>query len=311
VAISTISSNSTSVALPDLDVSVFNNLNAGLNTSPQMLSILLSSTAALSLSASIAQVDLIDDNIKNNAVTKNPPLPTWATYTNRSNEPAFTAYSSNMQPMFGGYLRDDTEGQDWPDRGARYTNTSQDSRGTGHSSVKGTNYQQDEGNWLVRLPGHAPASGSDGQFAHSVWYNLINEHWPFFGTMIQKPGIRPRQSIYYRNNNLGEINYFSKVHALQKKHHRCKNNLTVRSNRSISLIKNRLIEFGLLELSNCYKKFAFFEFQNFMERNRFCDFQDDFSSDFMIIVVIIIIIFCRRRRRCIDFNNFHRCNFWI
>jgi hypothetical protein len=203
VAISTIASNSTSVALPDLDVSVFSNLNAGLNTSPQMLSILLSSTAAVSLSASIAQVDLIDDNIKNNAVTKNPPLPTWATYTNRSNEPAFVTYGSNMQPMFGGYLRDDTEGQDWPDRGARYTNTSQGTRGTGHSSVKGTNFQQDEGNWLVRLPGHAPASGSDGQFSHSVWYNMVNEYWPFFGTMIQKSGVRPRNSIYYRNNNLG------------------------------------------------------------------------------------------------------------
>lgn len=202
MAISTISSNSTSVALPDLDLSVFNNLNAGLNTSPQMLSILLSSSAALSLNASIAQVDLIDDNIKNNALTKNP-LPTFGVYTNRANEPAFVTYSSNMQPMYGGYLRDDTEGQDWPDRGARYTNTSQDSRGTGHSSVKGTNYQQAEGNWLVHLPGHAPASGSDAQFAHSVWYNYVLEHWPFFGTVIQAEGVRPRQSIYYRNNNLG------------------------------------------------------------------------------------------------------------
>ena len=202
MAISTISSNSTSIALPDLDLSVFNNLNAGLNTSPQMLSILLSSSAALSLNASIAQVDLIDDNIKNNALTKNP-LPTFGLYTNRSNEPAFVTYSSNMQPMFGGYLRSDTEGQDWPDRGSRYTNTSQDSRGTGHSSVKGTNFQQAEGNWLVRLPGHAPASGSDGQFAHSRWYNYIQEYWPFFGTIIQKEGVRPRQSIYYRNSQLG------------------------------------------------------------------------------------------------------------
>ena len=202
MAISTISSNSTSVALPDLDLSVFNNLNAGLNTSPQMLSILLSSSAALSLSASIAQVDLIDDNIKNNAITKNP-LPTFGVFTNRSNEPAFVTYSSNMQPMFGGYLNTDTEGQDWPDRGSRYTNTSQDSRGTGHSSVKGTNYQQDEGNWLVRLPGHAPASGSDAQFAHGRWYNWVNNHWPFFGTMIQKSGVRPKNSIYYRNSQIG------------------------------------------------------------------------------------------------------------
>jgi hypothetical protein len=202
VAISTISSNSTSIALPDLDLSVFNNLNAGLNTSPQMLSILSSASAALSLSASIAQVDLIDDNIKNNAVTKNP-YPTFGVYTNRSNEPAFVTYSSNMQPMYGGYLRSDTEGQDWPDRGARYTNTSQDSRGTGHSSVKGTNYQQDEGNWLVMLPGHAPASGSDAQFAHSRWYNWVNNHWPFFGTMIQKSGVRPKNSIYYRNSQIG------------------------------------------------------------------------------------------------------------
>lgn len=203
MAISTISSNSTSVALPDLDVSVFNNLNEGLNTSPQMLSILLSSSAALSLSSSISQVDLIDDNIRNNAVTKNPPLPTFGVYSNRSNEPAFTTYGSNMQPMFGGYLRDDTEGQDWPDRGTRYTNTTQTTRGTGHSSVKGTNYQQDEGNWLVHLPGHAPASGSDAQFSHSVWYNYVLEHWPFFGTMIEKSGVRPRNSIYYRNANLG------------------------------------------------------------------------------------------------------------
>ncbi len=201
MAISTISSNSTSIALPDLDLSVFNNLNAGLNTSPQMLSILLSSSASLSLNASIAQVALIDDNIKNNALTKNP-LPTFGLYTNRSNEPAFVTYSSNMQPMYGGYLRDDTEGQDWPDRGARYTNTSQDSRGTGHSSVKGTNFQQAEGNWLVRLPGHAPASGSDAQYAHSRWYNYVNEYYPFFGTIIQKEGVRPRQSIYYRNNVL-------------------------------------------------------------------------------------------------------------
>lgn len=202
MAISTISSNSTSIALPDLDLSVFNNLNAGLNTSPQMLSILLSSSGSLSLNQAIAQVDLIDDNIKNNAVTKNP-LPTFGVYTNRSNEPAFVTYSSNMQPMFGGYLRDDTEGQDWPDRGARYTNTSQGSRGTGHSSVKGTCFQQDEGNWLVQLPGHAPASGSDAQFAHSVWYNYVNEYWPFFGTVIQREGVRPRHSIYYRNQTVG------------------------------------------------------------------------------------------------------------
>ena len=202
MAISTISSNSTSVALPDLDLSVFNNLNAGLNTSPQMLSILLSSSAALSLSASIAQVDLIDDNIRENAVTRNP-LPTFGVYTNRSNEPAFVTYSSNMQPMYGGYLNSDTEGQDWQDRGWRYTNTSQDARGTGHSSVKGTCYQQDEGNWSVQLPGHAPASGSDGQYMHSLWPWWIVNHWPFFGTVIQKSGVRPRNSIYYRNSQLG------------------------------------------------------------------------------------------------------------
>jgi hypothetical protein len=203
VAISTISSNSTSIALPDLDVSVFSNLNAGLNTSPQMLSILLSSSAALNLNGPIAGVTSIITNIADNAVTKNPPLPTFGAYTNRSNEPAFVTYSSNMQPMFGGYLNSDTEGQDWPDRSTRYTNTSQDSRGTGHSSVKGTNYQQDEGNWHVQLPGHAPASGSDGQFMHSVWYNYVLDHWPFFGTVLQQPGVRPRQSIYYRNSQLG------------------------------------------------------------------------------------------------------------
>lgn len=203
MAISTISSNSTSIALPDLDVSVFSNLNAGLNTSPQMLSILLSSSAALNLNGPIAGVTSIITNISNTAVTKNPPLPTFGVYTNRSNEPAFTTYSSNMQPMYGGFLNSDSEGQDWPDRGARYTNTSQDSRGTGHSSVKGTNYQQAEGNWLVHLPGHAPASGSDGQFMHSVWYNYVLEYWPFFGIITQKPGVRPRQSIYYRNSQLG------------------------------------------------------------------------------------------------------------
>ena len=203
MAISTISSNSTSIALPDLDVSVFNNLNAGLNTSPQMLSILLSSSAALNLNGPIASVTSIITNIANNAVTKNPPLPTFGVYTNRSNEPAFVTYGSNMQPMYGGYLNSDTEGQDWPDRGTRYTNTSQDSRGTGHSSVKGTNYQQDEGNWLVQLPGHAPASGSDGQFMHSVWYNYVLDHWPFFGIIIEKSGVRPNNSIYYRNSQLG------------------------------------------------------------------------------------------------------------
>ena len=202
MAISTISSNSTSIALPDLNVSVFNNLNAGLNTSPKMLQILLASTTNTSLTASIAQVALIDDNVKNNSLNKSP-LPTFGVYANRSNEPAFVTYDSNMQPMYGGYLRDDTEGQDWPDRGARYTNTSQDSRSTGHSSVKGTCFQQDEGNWLVHLPGHAPASGSDAQFAHSVWYNYVNEYYPFFGTMLEKEGVRPRNSIYYRNNTVG------------------------------------------------------------------------------------------------------------
>jgi len=202
VAISTISSNSTSIALPDLDVSIFNNLNAGLNTSPQMLSILLSSSSSLSLNDSIAQVALIDDNIKNNALTKNP-LPTFGVYTNRANEPAFVTYSSNMQPMYGGYLRDDGEAQDWQDRSWRYTNTSQDARGTGHSSVKGTCYQQDEGNWSVQLPGHAPASGSDAQFMHGTWPWWIVNHWPFFGTVIQKSGVRPRNSIYYRNSQIG------------------------------------------------------------------------------------------------------------
>jgi hypothetical protein len=202
VALSTISGNSNSIALPDLDVSVFSNLNAGINTSPQMLSILLSSSAALGLNTSIANVASISTSITSTAVTKNP-FPTWGVYTNRSNEPAFVTYNSNMQPMYGGYLRSDTEGQDWPDRGTRYTNTSQDSRGTGHSSVKGTNYQQDEGNWHVQLPGHEPASGSDAQFAHSVWYNYILEHWPFFGTMIEKTGVRPRNSIYYRNSQIG------------------------------------------------------------------------------------------------------------
>ena len=202
MAISTISSNSTSVALPDLDLSVFNNLNAGLNTSPQMLSILLSSSSALSLNASIAQVGLIDDNIKNNALTKNP-LPTFASYGNRSNEPSFVVYGSNMQPFHGGYLRTDSEAQDYNDRGWRYTNTSQDGRGTGHSSVKGTCYQQDEGNWSVMLPAHEAASGSDGQFVHGISAEIVREHWSFFGTMLQKPGVRPRNSIYYRNSQIG------------------------------------------------------------------------------------------------------------
>jgi hypothetical protein len=202
VALSTISGNSNSIALPDLDLSVYSNLNAGINTSPQMLSILLSSSAALGLNTSIANANAVSTTISTTAVTRNP-LPTFGVYTNRSNEPAFTTYSSNMQPMYGGYLRDDTEGQDWPDRGARYTNTTQVTRSTGHSSVKGTCFQQDEGNHLVHLPGHAPASGSDAQFSHSVWYNYVNDHWPFFGTMIQKTGIRPRNSIYYRNSQLG------------------------------------------------------------------------------------------------------------
>jgi hypothetical protein len=200
VAITTISTNSTSIALPDLDASIFANLNVALNTSPKMLQILLASSAALSLNTSIAQVQLIDDNIKNNAITKTP-LPTFATYANRSNEPAFVVYNSNMQPLYGGYLRDDTEGQDWG-RDWRYTNTSQGTRGTGHSSVKGTCYQQDEGNWLVRMPGHEAASGSDGQFAHGQMPEYIRSHWPFFGTVIKKSGYRPNNSIYYRNSQL-------------------------------------------------------------------------------------------------------------
>lgn len=200
MAITTISTNSTSIALPDLDVSIFNNLNVALNTSPKMLEILLAASSFSGISESIDAVNALDQNIKSNAVTINP-LPTFGVYTNRSNEPAFVVYNSNMQPMHGGYLREDTELVAWA-RDWRYTNTSQGTRGTGHSSVKGTCYQQDEGNYLVRLPGHEAASGSDGQFGHGQNAGYVIEHWPFFGTVIQKEGIRPRNSIYYRNNQV-------------------------------------------------------------------------------------------------------------
>lgn len=196
-----ISTNSTSVALPDLDISISSNLDIAINQNPKVLSILLASATATGLAAAVENVVDIEDTLTIKAANINP-YPTFATWSNRSNEPAYVVYDSNMQPLHGGYMTTSSEiGQGYT--GQNYTNTSQGSSTVTTAWSKATCSQQAEGNWYVKMPAFGNGSGEGPQFAWGRNPEYIRGQWPFFGTIIQNKGIRPHQSIYYNGNTVG------------------------------------------------------------------------------------------------------------
>lgn len=191
--------NSTSVALPDLDISIASNLDIAINQNPKVLAILASSATATGLVAAAEELSIVEETLVNKVANLNP-YPTFATWSNRSNEPAYVVYGSHMQPIHGGILTTGSEiGQAFT--GTNYTNTSQGSSSRTTAWTKATCSQQAEGNWYVRMPSSS-SGGSEMNFAWGRNPDYVRSHWPFFGTIIQEEGVRPHNSIYYNGNTV-------------------------------------------------------------------------------------------------------------
>lgn len=119
------------------------------------------------------------------------PLPLFGVWSNYSNTPGWGVYDSDLGQIASG--RADTSAEMYSAyTGNNYNdgnNVSSNNFSTGW--VSATPFQQADGNWLVNLPA---SSGWQSHVGNNP--STLQSHWPYFGTVIEQEGVRPRYSLY-------------------------------------------------------------------------------------------------------------------
>lgn len=123
------------------------------------------------------------------------PLPYFATWSNRDNDPRATIYNSDMREVYT--MRPDTNAEMWSAwTGNNYTNGNIGSNGWTSNWMGSTSFFQADTHWYFRIsegynnPG--VASNPDGQ----------DGNMPFWGVVIGTTGKRQKISLYNNNSTL-------------------------------------------------------------------------------------------------------------
>ena len=192
-----VSTSVTNVLIPGFDATLQAAMDEALNTNSQMLDLLLNSSVASGLADVAVSVGDLEKTI--NTLPSENALPTFAIWSNRSNEPQFSVIGSDLQPMYSGRFETGSEiGQAFT--GQNYTSTNFGSGGVTTSWVNATPYNQADGNWLVQVPGSADGGGLS--FSYGQNQDYIDDHWPYFGPVISREGQRPYISMYQNGSTM-------------------------------------------------------------------------------------------------------------
>jgi len=193
-----ISTSVTQLVLPGFDTTVQNNMNAAINTNTAILAILGASAISTGLNTSITSINTLNTSINN--LPNSEPLPTWSVYSNQGNNPGYTTYDSDFQPIGGGMFNTSTElGQYWA--GELYTNSYRTSETLTSYWVGSTSLsQQQDGHYYLEIPGGENGSYDNG-FAKAR--NYVINTYPYYGTVVNAIGVRMKNSIYFNNQTVG------------------------------------------------------------------------------------------------------------
>lgn len=129
------------------------------------------------------------------ALPSKEPLPYFATWSNRDNDPRASIYNSDMREVYNG--KPDTNAEMWSAwTGNNYTNGNIGSNGWTSNWMGSTSFYQADTHWYFRVsegynnPGFA--SNPDGQ----------DSYMPYWGVIIGNTGKRQKISLFNSNSTL-------------------------------------------------------------------------------------------------------------
>jgi hypothetical protein len=204
-----ISTSSTTIDLPGIGDTFVTNMDAALNSSPVMLSILLNSNLESGINTIISTVGAVRSSVAD--LPNRNPLPTFATFANYNNTPGWTIWDSEMQPIGGANGSTDFELQvDY--NGQNYTTNNWTTNGVTNSWSGATPMHQQDGDWYCNIPGRG--FGPEGLWARNR--GTMNSYMPYFGTVIGNRGVRQHMSIRHQDAQLqilqrGASNYMENL----------------------------------------------------------------------------------------------------
>lgn len=141
------------------------------------------------VTAALATLTTDIDNLPNKE-----PLPNFATFSNRDNDPRYTVYNSDMREIYGGLP--DTNAEMWSTwTGNNYTNGNIGSNGWTSYWMGATPFYQADTHWYWRLSegyGTYPSMNPDG----------MNSYMPYWGVIIGLNGKRQKISVWSQNSTL-------------------------------------------------------------------------------------------------------------
>ena len=129
-----------------------------------------------------------------NNLPNKEPLPNFATFSNRDNNPRYTVYNSDMRELYTAYP--DTNSEMWSAwTGSNYTNGNIGSNGWTSYWMGATPFYQADTHWYWRL--------SEGHGTHpSMNPDNMNSWMPFWGVIIGLNGKRQKISVWSQNSTL-------------------------------------------------------------------------------------------------------------
>jgi hypothetical protein len=182
----------TQIVLPGIDKTVRDNSDVALNENLTIEAI----QTNLSISGDINELNN-SVSVLNSAVSELPQkeaYPTFATYSNYSNEPHWNIYDSNMQPVSNG--SQDTNAELWsPWTSNNYTNSNPGTSSWTSNYMGSTCFNQADAHWYLRL--------NEGNRTYTASNPDVQDSWiPYWGVIIGQPGVRQKFSLWQSNATL-------------------------------------------------------------------------------------------------------------
>jgi hypothetical protein len=176
------------IFIPGIDVKIASNLDTALSTNLTIDAINTNLALAGGLTEIFDAVDEVGATLSQ--LPTRDALPTFATYSNYSNNPYWNIYDSNVHGIGSGYGYTDAEMYSSMSESYWYTNNNISSNSfTTQRWVGATCFNQADGHWMVNLnPGY------QNSFAKN--FDNQDSNMPYFGVIVGERGVRQKFSLF-------------------------------------------------------------------------------------------------------------------
>lgn len=183
----------TQIVLPGLDKTVKDNADITLNNNATLDAIQTNLSIGGDINDLIESIDGINNDVIPTLPSKEP-LPTWAVFSNYNNQPYWSIYNSEFQPVGAGSQHTDAEL--WsPWTGNNYTNGNPGSSSWTSNYMGSTCYNQADGHWYLRL--------NEGGRTYTASNPDTQDSWmPYWGVVIGNRGERQKISLYMNGSTI-------------------------------------------------------------------------------------------------------------